>query len=84
MAQYEVAFYKTLLSPYGMPWRCLQGEITVAEASTPDDAVVSAEREFERSRKIPNWTLCADFFEVRPALKAEWDRQKAAQAPMAK
>jgi hypothetical protein len=67
MAQYELAFYKTLLSPYGMPWRCLQGEITVAEASTPDDAVVSAEREFERSRKIPNWTLCADFFEVRPA-----------------
>ena len=64
MAQYHVSFYKDLLSPYGTPFRCLQAEIQVADAPTSQDAALTAEREFERSRQIPNWKLCADDFEV--------------------
>ncbi len=67
MAEYQVSFYKTLLSPHGMPSSCVQAEIRVADAPTPADAAVVAEREFARSRGIPDWRLCADVFEVRPA-----------------
>jgi hypothetical protein len=64
MAQYQVSFYKGLLNPYGIPFRCLQAEIQVADAPTSDDAVVAAEHELERSRHISDWKLCADEFEV--------------------
>jgi hypothetical protein len=64
MAQYQVSFYKGLLNPNGIPFRCLQAEIQVADAPTSDDAVVAAEHELERSRHISDWKLCADEFEV--------------------
>ena len=64
MTQYHVSFYKDLLSPYGIPFRCLQAEIPADNAQTSQDAVLAAERVFERCRQIPNWKLCADDFEV--------------------
>jgi hypothetical protein len=46
MTQYHVSFYKDLLSPYGIPFRCLQTEIRVDDAPISDEAAVTAEREF--------------------------------------
>jgi hypothetical protein len=66
MAQYHVSFYKDVLSPYGIPFRCLQAEIQVDDAPTSDEAAVTAEREFERRRQISDWRICADDFEVEP------------------
>lgn len=70
MVQYNVSFYKDLLSPYGIPFRCLQAEIRV-EALTFDEAAVTAEREFERCRQIPDWKICADDFEVESEPRAQ-------------
>jgi hypothetical protein len=66
MSQYQVSFYKMLLSPYGIPFRCLQAAIPIANAPTRSEAALAAERKFECSQGIPDWRLCADFFEVRP------------------
>jgi hypothetical protein len=64
MSQYHVAFYKDVLNPYGIPFRCLQAEIEVVDAPSSDEAAVAAERDFERSRQIPDWKIYADEFEV--------------------
>ncbi len=65
MSQFQVSFYKTLRSSCGTPFRCIQATIPVADAPTPGDAALTAQREFERVLRIPDWKLHGDFFEVQ-------------------
>src|SRR5215472_13936769 len=64
MPGYRVSFYKTLLSSCGMPQRCLQAEISIADAPSPSDAARMAERKWQKLRRIPDWKLGADLVEV--------------------
>lgn len=64
MNQYQVTFYKNLVSSDGHPYRCPQKSITVRRAKSTDRAVRAAEHRFERLCRLPDWTLHADSIEL--------------------
>jgi hypothetical protein len=63
MRQYNVSFYKHILSSDGHPFRCLQRSIDVTEESE-QLAIEKAKQEFETEKHVP-WTYGADTMELR-------------------
>ncbi len=62
--RYRVRFIKTLLDDTGHPHRCIEGVVEVCQARNPDRAVLAAKHGFKRMKRIPQWDLYADTFEV--------------------
>ena len=60
---YKISFVKKLLSSDGHPFDCVQEHISVA-ASTPEEAMQSAQMQFQDHRRIPRWQLDADYIEI--------------------
>ncbi len=68
MPCYRVCFFKNLLSSDGHQFRCLQHEIDVPDAETPDQAAERALRSFETLHGVADWKVLADAIEVLPGL----------------
>ncbi len=68
MSRYHVCFFKNLLSSDGHRFRCLQQEIDVPDAKTPEQAAKRASRTFESVHGVADWKLLADAIEVSPGL----------------
>jgi hypothetical protein len=64
MSCYRVRFFKRLVNSQGRPFKTLQGSFELIEANSTTDAVVIAERQFERLRGVPDWRLYADTVET--------------------
>ena len=64
MAQYQVRFFKYLLSSDGHPAKALQRVVEVRRAKSADRAIRAAQRRFERHCAVRHWTLHADAIEV--------------------
>jgi hypothetical protein len=69
MAAFSVKFIKTVLNSTGHPFRAVQRVIIVDDASTPENALHSAQSDFERLEMIPNWRLHADCCEIENSAK---------------
>jgi hypothetical protein len=67
MTNYQVKFFKTLLSSDGHPFKVLQRAIAVDGATTEDDAVKLAQSRFAELQHIPDWKLHADAIEAENA-----------------
>ena len=63
MSTYHVNFFKSLLSPDGHPFKCLQRRIDVGDAESAAQAAEFASRTFEALYGCP-WKLHADSIEV--------------------
>jgi hypothetical protein len=72
MGRYRVSFFKTLLSSDGHPFKCLQLTIEIPHARNTDRAIKAAKRRYERLRRVPDWMLHADTFEVEIDGKADY------------
>ena len=64
MTSYRVTFFKNLANSNGRQFKCPQSTIEIQRARSPERALRAAERRFERSKKIGNWTLYADIAEM--------------------
>lgn len=64
MATFEIRFFKELCDPRGNPHKVLQRAVCVS-ADDPDQALAAAKDLFCTREKIANWTIHADFFDVR-------------------
>jgi hypothetical protein len=64
MTHYRVRFIKTLCDDTGHPHRCIEGIVDVCRARSRDRAVQAAKHRFKRMKRIPQWDLYADTFEV--------------------
>ena len=64
MANYQIKFFKTVLSSDGHPFKVLQRVIPVDQSASSDDAVRVAQRQFEGLENVADWRLRADFFEM--------------------
>jgi len=64
MKRYQVKFVKHLLSSDGHPFSSVQRVVEVRRAKSHARATRAAQRRFERSEKIPDWTLHADHCET--------------------
>jgi hypothetical protein len=65
MSTHVVTFFKHVLSCDGHLFKCPQKSFSIRNARSTDRAVEAAERLFERSRRIPHWTLHADELELK-------------------
>jgi hypothetical protein len=63
-AAYKVKFFKNLVSSDGHPFVVLQRVVTVGPSENTDSAVRIAKMQFERSEKVVDWRLHADFVEA--------------------
>ena len=61
MIRCVIHFYKTIL---GVPFPLPQGSIHIAAAKNEARAVEAAKRRFARRRRVADWTLRADSFDV--------------------
>jgi hypothetical protein len=61
---YQIKFYKHLLSSDGHPFKVLQRVIPVDQSDSSDDAVRVAQRRFEGLEKVGHWRLHADCIEA--------------------
>jgi hypothetical protein len=59
-----VTFFKNLVNSNGHQFKCPQGTIEIQRARDLDRAFQAAERRYERTKKIGNWTLYADLAEL--------------------
>lgn len=66
MTRYLVRFYKNLCSSDGHPFKCLQTQVDVKDATDATQAGRLASSIFETDRKICDWQLLADSREVVP------------------
>ena len=64
MVQCRVSFFKDLVSSDGHPSSCLQQSIEISGAENVTSAVEEAKRHYERLRRVPMWSLCADRLEL--------------------
>jgi hypothetical protein len=64
MVQCRVSFFKDLTSSDGHLFSSLQQSIEISGAENVNSAVESAKRRYERLRRVPIWSLCADRLEV--------------------
>ena len=64
MTQYQIKFFKHLLSSDGHPFKVLQRVIPVDQSASSDDAVRVAQWRFEGLENVADWRLRADFFEA--------------------
>jgi predicted RNA-binding Zn-ribbon protein involved in translation (DUF1610 family) len=62
--EYRVTFFKDLLSSDGHKFKCPQCTVDIRRARTAARAVQAAKRRFERRRRMQNWKLLADYFEL--------------------
>jgi hypothetical protein len=53
-------FFKDLVSSNGHPSSCLQQSIEISGAENVTSAVEGAKRHYERLRRVPIWSLCAE------------------------
>jgi len=74
MTGYRCSFYKILLNSDGHRFKCLQGEIEVANSDTAAAAKEQASRQFARDRGLCDWRIYADDIEVM-AIDADVRRQ---------
>jgi hypothetical protein len=61
---YQIKFYKHLLSSDGHPFKVLQRVIPVDQSDNSDDAVRVAQRRFEGLENVDDWRLHADVIEA--------------------
>jgi hypothetical protein len=61
---YQIKFYKHLLSSDGHPFKVLQRVIPVDQSDSSDDAVRVAQRRFEGLENVGDWRLHADIVEA--------------------
>jgi hypothetical protein len=61
---YQVKFFKHLLSSDGHPFKVLQRVIPVDHSDSSDDAVRVAQRRFEGLEHVDDWRLHADCVEA--------------------
>ena len=61
---YQIKFYKHLLSSDGHPFKVLQRVIPVDQSDNSDDAVRVAQRRFEGLENVDDWRLHADCIEA--------------------
>src|SRR5918912_821557 len=61
---YQVKFFKHLLSSDGHPFKVLQRVIPVDHSDSSDDAVRVAQRRFEGLENVDDWRLHADCVEA--------------------
>jgi hypothetical protein len=64
MVQCRVSFFKDLVSSDGRLSSCLQQSIEISGAENVTSAVEEARRHYERLRRVPIWSLCADRLEL--------------------
>ena len=64
MTCYKVSFFKELLSSDGHPFTCLQQEIEISRARSPEHAIATAQRRYERMHRVPSWRLHADLIQL--------------------
>jgi hypothetical protein len=64
MVQCRVSFFKDLVSSDGRLSSCLQQSIEISGAENVTSAVEEAKRHYERLRRVPIWSLCADRLEL--------------------
>lgn len=64
MAQYKIVFTKRVCNDIGQERNCVQAIIDVNRAKSPFRAAMAAQKRFQRARRIANWQLAADAFEV--------------------
>jgi hypothetical protein len=77
MPRYHVTFLNNLVSSNGTPFKCVQREIVVSNATDPESASKKAKREFERLENIPNWKCHAQFLELKKAKNPVTGRRNA-------
>ena len=70
MADYQIKFYKTVLSSDGHPFKVLQRVVSVSQSDTCEDAVRVAQQKFAGLENIGDWRLHADFFEASAETQA--------------
>jgi hypothetical protein len=61
---YQIKFYKHLLSSDGHRFKVLQRVIAVDQSDSSDDAVRVAQRRFEGLENVGDWRLHADCIEA--------------------
>jgi len=67
MAEYQIKFFKTVLSSDGHPFKVLQRVVSVSQSNactTCEDAVRIAQQRFAGLENVGDWRLHADFFEA--------------------
>jgi hypothetical protein len=64
MASYIVTFFKNLVSSEGHPFRTTQDRVEV-RSSSPQRAIDVAMERFATARRIRDWTLHADSFDIQ-------------------
>jgi hypothetical protein len=64
------------------PFKCLQLTIEIPDAKNTDRAIKAAKRHFERLRRVPDWTLHADTFEVEIGEKKDDYQVAGAEAQL--
>ena len=64
MTDYQVKFYKRVLSSDGHPFSVLQRTILVSQSASADDAIRIAQQQFEHLEGVRDWHLHADFVEA--------------------
>jgi hypothetical protein len=64
MTDYQVKFFKRVLSSDGHPFCALQRTIVVSQSESADDAIRIAQQQFEHLEGVRDWHLHADFVEA--------------------
>ena len=64
MADYQIKFFKNVLSSDGHPFKVLQRVVAVSKSNSCEDAVRIAQQRFAGLENIGDWRLHADFFEA--------------------
>jgi hypothetical protein len=64
MTNYQIKFFKIVLSSDGHPFKALQRVISVDASETSDDAIRVAQERFEGLEGIGDWRLRADVVEA--------------------
>lgn len=64
MPHYRVRFIKVICDDTGHPHPCVEGVVDVRSARDQARAVRAAQHRFERMKRIRQWNLHADRFEV--------------------
>jgi hypothetical protein len=64
MAEYQIKFFKNLVSSDGHPFKVLQRVISVSHSQNCEDAVRIAQQRFEGLENVGDWRLHADFCEA--------------------
>jgi hypothetical protein len=60
MQQYRVVFTKRLCNDVGVQRNCIQAIVSVRCSKSEERAIRAAQKRFERSKRIPHWSVYAD------------------------